>query len=86
MANKATTTQNTPEGFVFSDKFLKTFFEYQTPKVVTVYSVPLGLLRLLVQVICITFVFAHNIWYMRGYQEFSECESSVTIKIKGLST
>ena len=87
MVDMATTTQNTPKSkTVFLNRFLKSFFEYETPKVVTVYSVPLGLIRILIQVITITFVFAHNIWYVRGYQEFSECESSVTLKIKGLST
>ena len=61
------------------------FFEYETPKVVTVKNVPLGILRLFLQVIVIVFVVFYQLWYARGYQEFAEVEASVTTKVKGFS-
>lgn len=61
------------------------FFEYETPKVVTVKNIPLGILRLLLQVIVIVFVVFYQLWYARGYQEFAEVEASVTTKVKGFS-
>ena len=62
-----------------------TFFEYETPKVVTVKNVPLGILRLSLQVIVTGFVVFYQLWYARGYQEFAEVEASVTTKVKGFS-
>ena len=62
-----------------------TFFEYETPKVVTVKNVPLGILRLLLQVAVIAFVVFYQLWHARGYQEFAEVEASVTTKVKGFS-
>ena len=61
------------------------FFEYETPKVVTVQNVPLGILRLLLQTTVIAFVVIYQLWYARGYQEFAEVETSLTTKIKGFS-
>ena len=61
------------------------FFEYETPKVVTVQNVPLGILRLLLQTTVIAFVVIYQLWYARGYQEFAEVEASVTTKVKGFS-
>ena len=61
------------------------FFEYETPKVVTVKNIPLGILRLLLQVVVIVFVVFYQLWYARGYQEFAEVEASVTTKVKGFS-
>jgi hypothetical protein len=61
------------------------FFEYETPKVVTIQNVPLGILRLLLQLLVITFVVVYQLWIARGYQEFAEVESSVTTKVKGFS-
>ena len=61
------------------------FFEYETPKVVTVKNVPLGILRLSLQVIVTVFVVFYQLWYARGYQEFAEVEASVTTKVKGFS-
>ena len=62
-----------------------TFFEYETPKVVTVQNVPLGILRLLLQILVVSFVVFYQLWYARGYQEFTEVEASVTNKVKGFS-
>ena len=61
------------------------FFEYETPKVVTIENVPLGILRLLLQCLVVAFVVVYQLWYARGYQEFAEVESSVTSKVKGFS-
>ncbi len=61
------------------------FFEYETPKVVTIQNVPLGILRMLLQLMVIAFVVVYQLWYARGYQEFAEVESSVTTKVKGFS-
>ena len=65
--------------------FFSGFFEYETPKVVTVQNVPLGILRLLLQTTVIAFVVIYQLWYARGYQEFAEVEASVTTKVKGFS-
>lgn len=62
-----------------------TFFEYETPKVVTIKNVPLGILRLSLQTLVISFVVVYQLWYARGYQTFAEVESSVTTKVKGFS-
>ncbi len=61
------------------------FFEYETPKVVTIQNVPLGILRMLLQLLVIAFVVVYQLYYARGYQEFAEVESSVTTKVKGFS-
>ena len=62
------------------------FFEYETPKVVTVKNVPMGILRLIVHNVVITFVVVYQLWWARGYQAFGEVETSITTKIKGFST
>ena len=79
MAEGSTTTQNY-RGALFSF-----FFEYDTPKVVNVRNVPMGILRLVLHFGVIGFVVVYQLWYARGYQEFGEVESSLTTKIKGFS-
>ena len=61
------------------------FFEYETPKVVTVKNVPMGILRLIVHTVVITFVVLYQLWWARGYQAFGEVEASITTKVKGFS-
>ena len=61
------------------------FFEYETPKVITVKNVPMGILRLVLHTTCISFILLYQLWYARGYQEFTEVDSSLTTKIKGFS-
>ena len=61
------------------------FFEYETPKLVTIQSVPLGILRLILQTLVLVFVFAYQLWYSQGYQVFTEGETCVITKVKGLS-
>ena len=65
---------------------LRGFFEYETPKVVKVRNVPLGIARLILQTCIIIFVLVYQLWYARGYQEFTVVETSQTTKLKGFST
>ena len=60
-------------------------FAYETPKVLNIKNVPLGILRLMLHALCISFVVLYQLWYARGYQEFTEVETSLTTKIKGFS-
>ena len=61
------------------------FFKYETPKVITVKNVPMGILRLVLQAACIGFIVIFQLWYSRGYQTFLDVEASVTTKVKGFS-
>ena len=61
-------------------------FEYDTPKVVTVKNIPMGIIRLLTQTICIFFLVFYQLWYFRGYQGFCDVESSLTAKVKGITS
>ena len=61
------------------------FFEYETPKVVTVKNVPMGILRLSLQTGALCFLVLFQLWYARGYQTFLDVEASVTTKVKGFS-
>ena len=45
-------------------------------------NVPLGILRLLLQILVVSFVVFYQLWYARGYQEFTEVEASVTTKVR----
>ena len=65
--------------------FCSGFFEYETPKVITVKNVPMGILRLVLHTVCISFIVFYQLWYARGYQEFAVVETSLTTKIKGFS-
>ena len=61
------------------------FFVYETPKVIKVRNVPLGIARLILHSIVVAFVVVYQLWYTRGYQEFTMAETSLTTKLKGLS-
>ena len=60
-------------------------FEYETPKVVTVKNVPMGILRLFLQSTAVCFLVLYQLWFARGYQTFLDVDSSVTNKVKGFS-
>ena len=79
MAEGSTSAQN------YRGALSSYFFEYDTPKVVNVRNVPMGILRLVLHTGVIGFVVLYQVWYGRGYQEFGEVESSLTTKIKGFS-
>jgi len=74
-----------PLGSGFLSKMLTTLIEYETPKVVTVHNVSIGLLRRSLQVFVVLYVGLYQLWYAQGYQEFSSVESSTTTKVKGYS-
>ena len=59
------------------------FFEYETPKVITVKNIPMGIFRIIVQGAILTFLFGFQLWHSRGYQTFGDVEASITTKIKG---
>ena len=60
---------------------MKYLFEYETPRVVTLRHVHLGILRLLLQVSVLAFVLLYQLWYTKGYQSFDVVSSSVTTKV-----
>ena len=62
--------------------FINYFFEYETPRVVTIRNVPLGILRLVLQFAVLTFVLAFQLGYRKGYQITGNAESSVTTKVR----
>ena len=62
------------------------FFYNETSKVVRVRNVPLGVMRLSLQLTVISFIVFYQLWYAQGYQEFAEVETSLTTKVKGHST
>ena len=61
-------------------------FAYETPKVITVKNVPMGILRLILQTMVICFVLVYQLWWARGYLEFDTVEASITTKVKGFSS
>ena len=61
------------------------FFEYETPKVITVKNVPMGILRLVLHTVCIGFILIYQLWYARGYQTFLEVDTCEGNKVKGFS-
>ena len=65
--------------------FCSFLFEHETPKEVIVRNEPLGYVRLVLHTFTISFVVLYQLWYARGYQEFTEVESCLTMKIKGFS-
>lgn len=55
--------------------------EYETPRVVTVRHIPLGILKLVMQISVLAFVLVFQLWHAKGYQTFAQVESSVTTKV-----
>ena len=70
---------------IFSGIHISFLFEYETPKVIKVKNVPMGILRLVLQTTMILFVVLYQLWYARGYQEFLDVDASVGTKVKGFS-
>ena len=60
---------------------MRCLFEYETPRVITIRHLPLGIFRLLLQVGVLVFVFVYQLWYSRGYQSFDTVQGSVTTKV-----
>ena len=70
---------------VFKNYIPSAVFEYDTPKVITVKNVPMGIMRLILQVSIMCFIVLYQLWHSRGYQTFCDVESSLTAKVKGLA-
>ena len=63
------------------NQLLNYVIEYETPKVVTVHNVSIGLIRRGLQLLVVLYVTLYQLWYAQGYQEFSTVESSTTTKV-----
>ena len=59
--------------------------DYELPKVVTVPNKPLGFLKIILHFTSLSFVVFYQLYYCRGYQEFSGVDSALTTKIKGVT-
>lgn len=59
--------------------------EYETPRLVRIHNRKLGLVRRLIQLSIVCYVLVYALWLQKGYQEFTRVESSVTVKIKGVT-
>ena len=59
--------------------------EYETPRLVKIHNRKLGLARRVIQLSIVSYVLVYALWLQRGYQEFTRVESSVTVKIKGVT-
>ncbi|KFM80377.1 P2X purinoceptor 4, partial [Stegodyphus mimosarum] len=66
-------------------KIVQVLFAYQTPKIVQIKSILVGVISRLIQLIIIGYIIGYVLVYKRGYQEFSDVESSVTTKVKGVT-
>ena len=74
--------------YIFTIYLLAMFtflFEYETPKVIKVKNVPMGILRLMLQTSVICFVVLYQLWWACGYQKFLDVEASIGTKVKGFS-
>ncbi|GFW89812.1 p2X purinoceptor 4 [Trichonephila clavipes] len=63
----------------------ESLFSYETPKIVQIKSILVGVISRVVQLIIVSYIIGYAIVYKKGYQEFSEVESSVTTKVKGIA-
>ncbi len=59
--------------------------EYETPRLVRIHNRKLGLVRRLIQLSIVCYLLVYALWLQKGYQEFTRVESSVTVKIKGVT-
>ncbi|RWS22312.1 P2X purinoceptor 4-like protein, partial [Leptotrombidium deliense] len=70
------------------------FIEYKTPKIVHIKNRKIGILNRVIQVAILIYViwysfytqFIYAIVWKKGYQEFGGLESSVTLKVKGVTS
>ena len=60
-------------------------FFSETTKVVLVKNVPLGILRLVLNSVLVCFVVMYEMVYAKGYQAFTEGQTSLSMKVKGSS-
>ena len=71
--------------YKYSLNMLDLVFRYESPKVVIIENKGLGMLRLVLHTICLSFLFLYELMYCRGYQTTIEAQSSITSKVKGFS-
>ncbi|GAU94295.1 hypothetical protein RvY_06095 [Ramazzottius varieornatus] len=64
---------------------LNFLFEYETPKVVKVYSTRLGLINRTVQLLVLSYVIGYVFIHQKGYQQFEQAESNTVAKVKGMA-
>ncbi|KAG8181809.1 hypothetical protein JTE90_001465 [Oedothorax gibbosus] len=69
---------------VSCQKIAESIFSYETPKIVQIKSILIGVVSRLIQLTIIGYIIGYVLVYKKGYQEFSEVESSVTTKVKGI--
>ncbi|CAF1558407.1 unnamed protein product [Adineta ricciae] len=76
--------------YVFSPSHIKDIFvsmttTYETPKIITINSLPIALTCRIVQLLILIYAFVYIIWYKRGYQNHdSSLLSSVTLEANGI--
>ena len=75
-------TQKMPK---FLSSIWTSIIEYETPRLVRIHNRKLGLVRRLIQFSIVCYVLVYALWLQQGYQEFTRVESSVTVKIKGVT-
>ena len=62
-------------------RLTNSLFEHETPRVVTVRYVQLGLLKLIVQILVLSLYIAYHLSYSKGFHTFAQVKSSVTTKV-----
>ncbi|XP_067864031.1 P2X purinoceptor 1 isoform X2 [Heptranchias perlo] len=60
------------------------FFEYETPRMVTVRNIKVGLIFRFVQLAVLAYIIGWVFIYEKGYQSTDSIISSVTVKVKGI--
>ena len=63
------------------ERYTRFLFEYETARVVTFRHVPLGLLKMCMQIGVVAFILVYDFGYSKGYQAFAPVQSSVTTKV-----
>lgn len=69
---------------VSCQKIAESLFSYETPKIVQIKSIVVGVIGRLIQLTILAYIIGYAIVYKKGYQEFCPVESSVTTKVKGV--
>ena len=69
----------------FFSNIWTSIIEYETPRLVKIHNRKLGLARRIIQLSIVAYVLVYALWLQKGYQEFTRVESSVTVKIKGIT-
>ncbi|XP_012695599.2 P2X purinoceptor 4b isoform X2 [Clupea harengus] len=65
------------------NSFLHSFFDYETPRTIVIYSKRVGAIFRFTQFLIIAYVIGYVCLWQKGYQETEAVISSVTTKVKG---